>query len=850
MKIKNKIILILFIFLFLQFIFILGLNPFFKININNDKKNDSKFNFVNPKIASQIHNLTFIHIDNNWTDTESTYDWCNGSGTWEDPFIIENVNISSASNKIGILVNNSNGNYFIIRNSIISNSTPFSFDAGLKLENVNNGMIINVNISNNNFGLILKTSHNNSIAHCNITNNNYGVYFSEDCENNTIYENKIYNNNLNGVNISTSDCKYTLIYSNYFNNNTVNAIDNGENNKWHNNSLGNYWHDYNGKDIDDDGIGDTSYILSGDAGNEDSYPIWWDAPILNIIGPINYSIFGQIPPSYSVAIVEGVNHSWWYTINSEVTKYMFNNNGSINSGAWSGLSNGSHTITFYVNDSKGYENSKIIRIYKDIETPSIDIISPVNYTRFGHDTFNFTIIILESNLNSTWYTINNKENIYFNGITGQNQEELSFTEWNKEQNGSVVICFYANDSVGNLGSANVTVYKDIIGPDISITEPDLYDVFGTTAPNCTINFDDINGINQTWYHLSNGTFTTANRSWTGLINVNDWVLMSNGTVTIIFYANDSVGNIATANVTIYKDIIGPDILIDEPDFYEVFGTIPPICLVDFDDINGVNQTWYHLSNGTFTTANRSWTGSIDVNDWILMPNGTVTIIFYANDSVGNIRSATVTVYKDVIGPDITISEPDFYEVFGTIPPICLVDFDDINGVNQTWYHLSNGTFTTANRSWTGSIDVNDWILMPNGTVTIIFYANDSVGNIATANVTIYKDIIGPDITISEPDSSEVFGTTPPICLVDFDDINGINQTWYQLTNGTFTTDNRLWTDSIDVNDWALMPNGTVTIIFYANDSVGNIGSSNVTVYKDIIGPDITISEPDPYEVFG
>ena len=28
---------------------------------------------------------SFIYIDGNWTETATTYDWCSGSGTWNDP---------------------------------------------------------------------------------------------------------------------------------------------------------------------------------------------------------------------------------------------------------------------------------------------------------------------------------------------------------------------------------------------------------------------------------------------------------------------------------------------------------------------------------------------------------------------------------------------------------------------------------------------------------------------------------------------------------------------------------------------------------------------------------------------
>jgi hypothetical protein len=49
-------------------------------------------------------------------------------------------------------------------------------------------------------------------------------------------------------------------------------------NQWDNGTIGNYWDDYNGSDLDDDGIGDTPYIIPGPGGNQDNFPIWDDDP--------------------------------------------------------------------------------------------------------------------------------------------------------------------------------------------------------------------------------------------------------------------------------------------------------------------------------------------------------------------------------------------------------------------------------------------------------------------------------------------------------------------------------------------------------------------------------------------
>jgi parallel beta-helix repeat protein len=803
---------------------------------------------IMPKASNPSFNLSFIHVDNNWTQTAASYDWCNGSGSWNDPFIIWDVGISTNATIAGIFINNSQDVYFRIQDCIVSNNSTAQYSAGVRLENTTDGRIINVNSSYNTIGLMFYNTHNTSIELSNVMSNDYGIYLCQSSSNNTLYKNNIIDNTIHGVNMT--DCEDIIVYYNNFTNNGIHATDSGLNSVWHNGTVGNYWDDYDGKDVNDDGIGDTSYLIDGSAGSLDMYPLWWDSPVISVISPTSYSLYGHTPPNFTVSLIEGVNHSWWYTINSDVTKHHFSTNGSINTGAWGLLSNGSHVLSFYVNDSKGYKDYSSVTVYKDIETPSIDIIYPVNYTVFGNFTCNFTVIILEPNLNSSWYVVNGGTEILFDGTTGQNHGVISQTEWNKQPNGTVVISFFANDSVGNVGIKNVTVYKDIESPTIIIYDPLPNEIFGTDIPECNVTVYDINGVNATWYQLTNGTTTTATRSWTGSIHPDDWNAMVNGTVTLIIFANDTVGNIDTENVSFYKDIIGPDITINEPFPFEMFGVVPPVCNVVFYDINGVNTTWYQLTNGTITTSTREYTGSIHIDDWNAMANGTVTLIFYANDTLGNIASNNIAVYKDIISPYITINKPNPYDVFGTSPPTCDVVFYDINTINYTWYHLTNGTITTNNREWTSFINIDDWNAMPNGTVVIVFFANDTMGNIASENVSVYKDIIGPYIIINEPNINDLFGLTPPSCDIVTSDINGVNTTWYQLSDGITTTAIRVWAGSIHIDDWNTMVNGTVTLMFYANDTLGNIGTASVSIYKDIISPTITINDPLPFEVFG
>ena len=89
---------------------------------------------------------------------------------------------------------------------------------------------------------------------------------------NVVSENTINNNLGNGIQLINSS--WNLFYNNIFTGNNVNAFDGGINNSWNNSITGNYWSDYRGKDIDDDGIGDSVYIIDESNNSIDYYPIW------------------------------------------------------------------------------------------------------------------------------------------------------------------------------------------------------------------------------------------------------------------------------------------------------------------------------------------------------------------------------------------------------------------------------------------------------------------------------------------------------------------------------------------------------------------------------------------------
>ena len=105
------------------------------------------------------------------------------------------------------------------------------------------------------------------------------VYSSSDYT--TIVNNSIFNSVNYGIDVHSSD--NVLVYNNSlvgnngatdtYDSSHVQAVNNGSGNQWYHNGYGNYWSDWTSPDDNGDGIVDSPYILEGDSGSQDPYPL-------------------------------------------------------------------------------------------------------------------------------------------------------------------------------------------------------------------------------------------------------------------------------------------------------------------------------------------------------------------------------------------------------------------------------------------------------------------------------------------------------------------------------------------------------------------------------------------------
>ena len=182
------------------------------------------------------------------------------------------------------------------------------------------------------------------------------------------------------------------------------------------------------------------------------------------------------------------------------------------------------------------------------------------------------------------------------------------------------------------------------------------------------------------------------------------------------------------------DDASPIITIISPNTGDLFSDAPSFDITIDEDY--LFTMWYTLDGGVTTYPFTGYSGMIDQAAWDALPDGDITITFYANDKAENMDSTEVIVLKDSQAPIIVINSPEDDEVFRQNAPSFDLTVTDAN-LEEISYSLDGGvTIFTANE--TGTINQEAWTALPIGNVTITFYAKDAAGNLASEEVTVEK----------------------------------------------------------------------------------------------------------------
>ncbi len=332
---------------------------------------------------------------------------------------------------------------------------------------------------------------------------------------------------------------------------------------------------------------------------------------------------------------------------------------------------GIHSIQVFGNNSLGQIYQSEVRYFTvdttNITIPEITINSPTDSEIFGTAPPNYDLSIL-GDYETIWYTIDDGVTyIIVSSLTGN----IDQVEWDKKGNTIVTIKFFANNSAGSVGSAEVQIIKYVAGqgpPVIIINSPAQSDLFGKVAPNFSLSIIEAT-LDSTWYSLDGGAANITFIGTTGTISQSEWDKIGNGTVTISFYATNLEGYTGLSEVVVRKDIIDPIITINSPNTGQEL-EYPPVFDITIN-VPNLDSTWYTLDGGTTNVTFTGYDGIINEVVWNSTTNGPVTIDFYARDDVGNIGTDYVIIVKNTQQPE-SLPEIPGYNLIAIIGIVIII----------------------------------------------------------------------------------------------------------------------------------------------------------------------------------
>ncbi len=723
-----------------------------------DNFNSGTLIVKNPKI-SKISPKILIIGNTGWASFYAEGN-CTGAGISISPYIISDRLIDAGGSGSGIIIQNSDV-YFEIRNSTIWNTGSSGSDAGILLIGVENGIIENNTLYDNRHGVLLDNSDSNIILNNTILGSfNIGVYFYANSHYNTVAKNVIKNGNRAVQSISSINPTNNItIYNNTMISNTYGMELKGVN-----------------------------HTITDNIMKENLYGI-------KITDSQDSKIFRNV-----------IDDSGWggigmYVIDSDNVKIVNN------------------TITYggqYAFDLVRCDYSEIVGNVVSYNDDNAVSIASSSYVIFLNNTISFnTGTGLYLNGGDYAKVLNNT--IRNNGGTGV---RLSSSDYDNITNNNVHNNGLYGISMGSSSFNNVSnnIFRDDAGgpygSEIYITGTNnlIYAnhfIYASIYPG-----RDSGGFNN-WNSSSIGNYWS---SYTGVDANDDGI-------------GDTPFNVHSDDfdfLPIWWD--SPQILINSPNVNDTVESSPSFSISV--SRGQINSSWYTLDNGITNITFTGLSGIIDKYEWNARGAGQILLTFYVNDSMGYFGSETVPLIKSYDVPQITISSPTLNEVIGFNSPDFLVSFNDLSPINTTWYTIDGGLTNYTFLGLSGTINQAAWDNKGSEVITLRFFANDSLGYVGFKDIDVLKDIISPNIVINSPIQDDVFGSTSPEFNINIIEENLV-LTWYTIEGSAGSFSFSGLTGTIVQGAWDSVPQGEISITFYAEDGAGNIGSESVVVIKSI-----------------
>lgn len=370
-------------------------------------------------------------------------------------------------------------------------------------------------------------------------------------------------------------------------------------------------------------------------------------------------------------------------------------------------------VTLNVNDSNNYNVSQTWNISTNYITPTINFTFPTPSNNSFQQSQSFVVNFTtnDTNFQSGWVQLDftNYSASCTSGVPAYCN--YSFSSVSEGQHN---ITAYVNDTVGNTNQTEkrrITI--DLTKPLPNITYPANFS-YNYVVSHLNYSFTETNS-NQCWYSVNGGTTNTSitcGNNVTGLT-------ANQGTNTWLIIMNDSAGNTNYTSVIFTVDSVLPSVTIAYPINNSNFSVTSIGVNYTTSDLNLQSCKW--TKDGGLT--NTSITCGTNITSTFSEGLNNVTV--YANDTLNNEGSSSVTFRVDTTKPLVTIYYPtdnlvirDLYTYNVTLNTSAS-DLG-IGTISSYWFSLNGGANTsfTPNASFIGIAGKNN----------LTVYANDTLNN--------------------------------------------------------------------------------------------------------------------------
>ena len=501
-------------------------------------------------------------------------------------------------------------------------------------------------------------------------------------------------------------------------------------------------------------------------------------PAITILSPENQTYDGRLVP-LSFTLNDYSPISWMgYSLDGQANTTV-TGNVTLNVGA------GSHSMVVYANDTGGNMGSSGTVYFSSLGGC---VVVRVQYLdgapRSGADV----AIVSPS--------------IYL-GITDEDGEMTIYDHGLSEGDYSVKALFSGSQFGPNTylhvdgngdGSATITNWNlEITPPALGILSPQSQTYTSNTVP-LTYAVNDFSPISWTGYSLDG----QPNMTMTGNTTLN----ISFGTQihSIIVFSNDTFGNMGQSG-TVYFAVQRNSCIVR---VQYLDGTPRPGAAVWI--ING-NPIGITDSNGE---VNCDFLSPGGLNIRAIYPPGSQ---FGPNTFLHVPEGTTIIADYEITPPAITILSPQNLTYFNSSVPLTFTVYD-YSPVSWMGYSLDSGANVT--------VSGNTTLTLADGSHQVAVYANDTFGNMGSSGATYFAvDTSPPAITILSPQNQTYYNSSVPLSFTIYD-YSPISWIGYSLDKQANTT--------ITGNTIISVEDGAHGIVVYANDTFGNMGSSQMVCF--------------------